>query len=127
MDAAREDTIRLSDGTTAVYAVMDTSDIALVIPAEGDRLHLVEKHRCPFAGRLWEFSSGNEDQRLDVDAATPERELEEQDMRSAWFTGADVERMINGGTITEARLGCTPVACSHDRPDALPAFSRHCS
>jgi 8-oxo-dGTP pyrophosphatase MutT (NUDIX family) len=33
----------------------------------------------------------------------PERELEEQDMRSAWFTRADVEKMILTGGITDAQ------------------------
>ena len=33
----------------------------------------------------------------------PERELEEQDMRSAWFTRAKVESMIRGGEITDAQ------------------------
>jgi 8-oxo-dGDP phosphatase len=32
-----------------------------------------------------------------------EREHEEQDMRSAWFTGEQVERMIVDGTITDAQ------------------------
>lgn len=33
----------------------------------------------------------------------PQRELEEQDVRSAWFTRADVERMITDGTLTDAK------------------------
>ena len=145
----REDAIRRPDGSTGVYGVVDSPDIALVIPADGDRLHLVEQYRYPVAGRRWEFHSGSADQRLDVDAAAlaarelreetrllagrltplgvldvapgmfsqrcrvflatdlthgaPQRELEEQDMRSAWFTRADVERMINDGTITDAK------------------------
>ena len=33
----------------------------------------------------------------------PERELEEQDMRSAWFTRADVGRMISDGAFTDAK------------------------
>jgi 8-oxo-dGTP pyrophosphatase MutT (NUDIX family) len=32
-----------------------------------------------------------------------EREPEEQDMRSEWFTGAQIERMIVDGTITDAQ------------------------
>ena len=32
-----------------------------------------------------------------------ERELEEQDMHSAWFTGAQVEQMIRAGDITDAQ------------------------
>ena len=147
--AVREDTVRRPDGSTGIYGVVDTPDIALVIPADGDRLHLVEQYRYPVAGRRWEFPSGTADQALDVDAAAlaarelreetglaagtltplgtldvapsmfsqrcavflatdltagpPQRELPEQDMRSAWFTRADVERMIIDGTITDAK------------------------
>ena len=43
--AVREDAVRRSDGSTSVYWVVDTSDIALVIPTEGDLLHLVEQYR----------------------------------------------------------------------------------
>jgi 8-oxo-dGTP pyrophosphatase MutT (NUDIX family) len=145
----REDTIRRPDGSTGIYGVVDSPDIALIIAADRHRLHLVEQYRHPVAGRRWEFPSGSADQRRDVDAAalaarelreetglvastlTPlgtldvapgmfsqrcrvflatdltqgplQRELEEQDLRSAWFTRGDVERMINDGTITDAK------------------------
>ncbi len=147
--AVREDTIRRPDGSTGIYGVVDSPDIALIIPVDGNRLHLVEQYRYPVAGRRWEFPSGTDDQRLDVGATelaarelreetglvaarltplgtldvapgmfsqrcrvflateltegAPQRELEEQDMRSAWFTRADVERMIHDGTITDAK------------------------
>ncbi len=147
--AVREDAIRRSDGSTGIYGVVDSPDIALIIPADGDRLHLVEQYRYPVAGRRWEFPSGSADQRLDVDAAAlaarelreetglvagtmtplgaieitpstftqrcsvflatdltagpPQRDLEEQDMRSAWLSRADVERMITDDTITDAK------------------------
>ena len=39
----------------------------------------------------------------DLTHGTPQRELEEQDMLSAWFTRAGVERMINDGTVTDAK------------------------
>lgn len=145
----REDAIRRPDGSTGIYGVVESPDIALVVPVDGDRLHLVEQYRHPVAGRRWEFPSGTTDQRLDTDAAAlavrelreetglvagtltplgtlevapsmfslrcrvflatdlthgvPDRDLEEQDMRSAWFTRADVERMIGDGTITDAK------------------------
>ena len=145
----REDAIRRADGSTGIYGVVDTPDIALIIPADGDRLHLVEQYRYPVAGRRWEFPSGTADQQLDVDAAAlaarelreetglvagrliplgtldvmpsmsnqrcrvflaedltqgaPQRDLEEADMKSAWFTRAEVERMINDGTLTDAK------------------------
>ena len=145
----REDTVRRSDGSTGIYGVVDTPDIALVIPADGNRLHLVEQYRYPVGGRRWEFPSGTADEQLDVDVAalaarelreetglvagtltllgtlevapsmvnqrcsvflamdltegTLQRDSEEQDMHSAWFTRADVERMIKDGTITDAK------------------------
>lgn len=145
----RRDTVRRSDGSGGVYSVVDTADCALVIPADGHRLHLVEQYRHPVAGRRWEFPSGSADQQLDRDPAAvaarelreetglvasnliplgnldtmpstlsqrcsvflatdlkqhaPQRDLEEQDMRSAWFTRSDVERMIGDGTVTDAK------------------------
>ena len=39
----------------------------------------------------------------DLTQGAPQRELEEQDMRSAWFTRADVERMANDGMITDSK------------------------
>jgi len=77
--AVREDSVRRSDGSTGIYGVVDSPDIALIIPADGDRLHLVEQYRYPVAGRRWEFPSGTADQRLDADpAALAARELREE-------------------------------------------------
>jgi 8-oxo-dGTP pyrophosphatase MutT (NUDIX family) len=39
----------------------------------------------------------------DITEGEPERELEEQDMRSAWFSRADLEKMILAGEITDAQ------------------------
>ena len=145
----REDEVRRADGSVGTYVVVDGPDIALVIPAEDDRLHLVEQYRYPVAGRRWEFPSGTLEQGLDagVEALaarelreetglvarrlshlgtleiTPStftqrctvflatdltqgphhREPEEQDMRSAWFSQDEVQRMILDGTITDAK------------------------
>ena len=38
----REDAIRLADGTESIYGVVDKPTYALVIPRDGDRLHLVD-------------------------------------------------------------------------------------
>ena len=145
----REDTVRRPDGSTGIYGVVDTPDIALVIPADRKGFHLVEQYRHPIAVRCWEFPSGNADSRLDLDAAesaarelreetgleasrlvplgtlditpstfnqrctvflatdlshgAPQRDPGEEDMRSAWFSRADVERMISDGTITDSK------------------------
>jgi len=77
--AVREDVVRRADGSTGVYAVIETPDNAVVIPADGDRLHLVEQHRHPVAGRRWEFPSGNlEEDRDDDLVAAAARELREE-------------------------------------------------
>lgn len=162
----REDMVRRSDGSTGIYGVVDTSDIALAIPADGNGLYLVEQYRYPVAGRRWEFPSGSADPRLDVDAAalaarelreetglvanrltplgtldvapsmfnqrcrvflatdltqgSPRRELEEQDMRSAWFARAEVERMITDGTITDAKsTAAYALLLMHGKPSHL--------
>jgi len=145
----REDQVRRPDGYTGTYCVVERPDIALIIPSDGDRLHLVEQYRHPIADRCWEFPSGSADTSLDSDAAglaarelreetglvagrliplgtldvipstlsqrcrvflatdlvqgPPQRDLEEQDMQSAWFTRADVERMIGDGVIADAK------------------------
>lgn len=145
----RADTVRRPDGSTGTYSVIDAADVVLVVPADGDRLHLVEQYRYPVGGRRWEFPSGSTDPRLDVDPAAvaarelreetglvaarltllgtleispstfaqrcsvflatdltpgpPDRELDEQDMRSAWFTRAEVARMLRDGGLTDAK------------------------
>ncbi|HEV3356674.1 MAG TPA: NUDIX hydrolase [Pseudonocardiaceae bacterium] len=145
----REDSILRPDGSDGIYGVVDKPDYALVIPSDGDRLHLVEQFRYPLGLRRWEFPQGTAPNRADVDPlelarrelreetglraetmtriglldvapgmssqrgqvflatglteGAPERELEEQDMRSAWFSRAKVESMMAGGEITDAQ------------------------
>lgn len=157
----REDVIRRPDGSTGVYGVIDTADIALVIASEGVRLHLVEQYRYPVAGRRWEFPSGTADPRdadpaalaarelreetglvagaltglgaLEVSPSTfgqrchvfwatdlthdlPQRDLEEQEMRSAWFTRLEVEQMIGDGTLIDAKsLAAYTLLLLHER------------
>jgi len=48
--AVREDAIRRPDGSTGIHGVVDRPDIALVIAADGDRVHL-EQYRYPVGGR----------------------------------------------------------------------------
>lgn len=145
----REDPIRLTDGSTGIYGVVDKPDYALVIPLDGERLRLVEQFRYPLGMRRWEFPQGTAPNRAESDPlalaarelreetglragklvelgildvapgmssqrgrvflATEltegfhEREVEEQDMRSAWFPRADFEVMIARGDITDAQ------------------------
>ncbi|MFF0489033.1 NUDIX domain-containing protein [Nocardia sp. NPDC003482] len=145
----REDRVRRSDGSTGIYGVVHRADFAMVVPLDGDRLHLVEQYRYAQRRRCWEFPAGTLPGRavgdpLDlahrelreetglragrmlrlgtVDAAPgslaqrgavflatdltegePDREPEEQDMRSAWFDRDVVEEMIRAGEITGAQ------------------------
>jgi 8-oxo-dGDP phosphatase len=144
----REDLVRRPDGSTGIHGVIETADIALVIPSEADRLHLVVQYRYPVAGRRWEFPSGTADPRdddtvalaarelreetglvagsltglgaLEISPSTfgqrchvflatalthdvPQRDVEEQDMRAAWFTRGEVEQMIVDGTLSDAK------------------------
>jgi 8-oxo-dGTP pyrophosphatase MutT (NUDIX family) len=145
----REDAIRRPDGSDGIYSVIDKPPYALVIAADGDRVHLVEQFRYPLGARRWEFPQGTapgqrhldppdlavrelrEETGLRAETMTVlgqldvapgmssqrgwvflatgvtqgahEREHEEQDMHSAWFTRAEVERMIRAGEIADAQ------------------------
>lgn len=72
---------------------VDAADIALVIPVDGDRVHLVEQYRHPVGGRRWEFPSGSVDRDRDADAAAAAgRELREE-------TGLTAARLVTLGTL----------------------------
>jgi 8-oxo-dGTP pyrophosphatase MutT (NUDIX family) len=160
--SVREDGIRRLDGTTGIYGVVDKPDYALVIPADGDRLHLVEQFRYPLGMRRWEFPQGTAPERADSDPlelaarelreetglragkmvqlglldvapgmssqrgrvflatelsdGEPEREHEEQDMRTGWFHRAKFEAMIANGEITDAQsLAAYTLLLLHER------------
>jgi 8-oxo-dGDP phosphatase len=75
----REDEIRLGDGSESVYGVVDKPTYALIIPRDGDRLHLVEQFRYPVGGRRWEFPQGTAPDRADADPEVlAARELAEE-------------------------------------------------
>jgi 8-oxo-dGTP pyrophosphatase MutT (NUDIX family) len=94
--SVREDTIRRQDGTPGIYGVVDKPNYALVIPMNGDELHLVEQFRYPLGMRRWEFPQGSAPDRADADPwVLAERELREE-------TG------LRAGTMTE--LGILDVA-----------------
>jgi 8-oxo-dGTP pyrophosphatase MutT (NUDIX family) len=145
----REDRIRRSDGSDGIFGVIDKPDYALIVPADGDRLHLVEQFRYPLGLRRWEFPQGTAPDRADAEPielarrelreetglraarmtqigmldvapgmssqrgrvflatelteGSPERELTEQDMRTAWLHRDQVVEMIRRGEITDAQ------------------------
>jgi 8-oxo-dGDP phosphatase len=75
----REDAVRLADGSDSIYGVVDKPTYALVIPRDGDRLHLVEQFRYPVGRRRWEFPAGTAPERAEVDPAElAARELREE-------------------------------------------------
>ncbi|WP_441296807.1 NUDIX domain-containing protein [Allokutzneria sp. A3M-2-11 16] len=158
----REDGILRADGSRGIYGVVDKPQYALVVPLDGDRLHLVEQYRYALNLRRWEFPQGTAPERaesepgelaarelreetglragrmtdlglLDVapgmssqrgrvflatelEQGEPEREHEEQDMRTAWFTRAEFEAMIAKGEITDAQsLAAYTLLLLHER------------
>lgn len=75
----REDTVRRADGSPGIYGVIDKPDYALIIPRDGDRLHLVEQFRYPLGQRRWEFPQGTAPNRADADPLDlARRELREE-------------------------------------------------
>jgi 8-oxo-dGTP pyrophosphatase MutT (NUDIX family) len=75
----REDAVRRSDGTDGIYGVVDKPTAAVVIPRDGDRLHLVEQFRYPVGARRWEFPMGTAPDRAELEPAVlAARELEEE-------------------------------------------------
>ena len=54
----REDEVEYADGTQSLYGLVEKGDSALVVPADGDRFHLVEQYRYTTRSRSWEFPGG---------------------------------------------------------------------
>ena len=77
--SVREDAVRRADGSEGIYGVVDKPTFALVIPRDGDRLHLVEQYRYPVQRREWEFPAGTAPGRAEIDPAVlAARELREE-------------------------------------------------
>lgn len=159
----REDDVQRSDGSPGIYGVVDKPDYALIIPLNGDRVHLVEQYRYPVRARRWEFPQGTAPDRADADPVAlaarelreetglvagrlrllgmldvapgmsaqrgrvflatelvdgrPEREPTEQDMRSAWFSRADLDGMVRSGELCDAQsLAAYALLLLHEHP-----------
>lgn len=80
--SVREDLVRRPDGSTGPYNVVEGPDVAVVVPVDGDRLHLVEQYRHPVGARRWEFPAGTLDEGEEM-AALAARELREETGLSA--------------------------------------------
>ena len=74
----REDRIAFADGTPGLYGVVEKADFVLVVPRDGDRLHLVEQYRYPIRRRQWEFPQGLMESSETDHAACARRELREE-------------------------------------------------
>ena len=92
----REDRILHPDGSPGIYGVVDKPDYALVIPLDGDRLHLVEQFRYPLGQRRWEFPQGTAPDRVELD----QQELAARELRE--------ETGLRAGQLTD--LGMLDVA-----------------
>lgn len=55
----KEDRIRRRDGTTRIYGFVDKPDFAVIVPFDGERLHLVQQFRYSIGQRQWEFPQGS--------------------------------------------------------------------
>src|SRR5438067_11721988 len=75
----REDRLERADGSPGVYAVVEKSPAAVVVPVDGDQVWLVEQYRHAVRRRCLEFPQGALE---DGGAAAPEevaqRELREE-------------------------------------------------
>ncbi|WP_425484911.1 NUDIX domain-containing protein [Amycolatopsis anabasis] len=75
----REDTVRREDGSEGIYGVVDKPTYALIVPMDGDRLHLVDQFRYPLGLRRWEFPQGTAPDLADLDPLElAARELREE-------------------------------------------------
>ncbi|QIZ34413.1 NUDIX hydrolase [Saccharopolyspora sp. ASAGF58] len=92
----REDGVRRADGSDGVYGVVDKPDYALVIPLDGNRLHLVEQFRYPLGLRRWEFPQGTAPDRLEVEPT----ELAVRELREE--TGLRAASLVEIGTLDVA-------------------------
>ncbi|MBK1785855.1 NUDIX domain-containing protein [Prauserella cavernicola] len=92
----REDAIRRPDGSDGIYGVVDKPHYALIIPLDGDRLHLVEQFRYPLGLRRWEFPQGTAPGQVETDPL----ELAARELREE--TGLEAGSMIELGVLDVA-------------------------
>lgn len=83
----REDQVRRQDGSEGIFGVVEKPDAAMIIPVDGDRVHMVQQFKYPVSGRYWEFPQGTWEQ---ASHYTPE-ELARGELREE--TGLEADRL----------------------------------
>jgi ADP-ribose pyrophosphatase len=85
----REDAIEREDGSPGVYAVVDKNEGSLVIPWDGERVHLVGQVKYPVGAFYWEFPQGAIDDR----EAAPEDTARTELLEETGFTAGTLEHL----------------------------------
>jgi 8-oxo-dGTP pyrophosphatase MutT (NUDIX family) len=108
----REDAIEREDGSPGVYAVVDKNEGSLVIPWDGERVHLVGQVKYPVGAFYWEFPQGAIDDR----EAAPEDTARTELLEETGFAPARSSTSAGSSTRRPVEPGLRPVA--RDRPRA---------
>ncbi len=75
----REDKIRRQSGAEGIYGVVEKPDFVVIIPIQGEHIHLVQQYRYPVGSRQWELPQGAWEGKPDADPLLLARgELEEE-------------------------------------------------
>jgi hypothetical protein len=110
--SVREDEVRLADGSTGTYGVVDKPDFAIVIPRENNGFWLVEQFRYAVGlmthlGTLltaYGFCSQGMEVFLaeDLVAGPPDGEHGEQDMTQRSVSEVELRAMVLSGEVTDS-------------------------
>lgn len=63
----REDQVEFPNGHTGLYGVVEKTDFALIIPFDGQHLHLVKQYRYPTKSYSIEFPQGKHEDDATID------------------------------------------------------------
>jgi 8-oxo-dGTP pyrophosphatase MutT (NUDIX family) len=99
--SVREDQVRLADGGTGVYGVVDKPDFAIVLPRDGLGFWMVEQFRYPISRRTVEFPQGS----WGAGGAGSATELAQAELREE--TGLSAGRLRQLGQLSTAHGFCS--------------------
>jgi 8-oxo-dGTP pyrophosphatase MutT (NUDIX family) len=97
----REDEVRLADGRTGIYGVVDKADFAVVIPRENNGFWMVEQFRYAVGRRAVEFPQGS----WGAGASGSRTELAQAELREE--TGLSAGSMTHLGSLSTAYGFCS--------------------